>query len=288
MQCGLVFRTGAVVALSLLACTSVAAQIRFEDQPFDAQVLRPSGQPVIPVYDGWYENNDGTITMCFSYFNLNTEESHDIPLGPGNNLVPAEYDGVQPTHFDPVPNPKLTEKYRHHWCVFTVQVPAGFQGDVVWTLATGVDTLSTPGRLHPLYILEEPVSAGRMVTAPSLAFAENAPKVMGRNGLRTGPLKARVGEPLAITTWVEQTPSDLLTWLGWYKHQGPGDVTFSDEELLLERPGSATTSVTFSEPGDYVLRVQAINNPEFPRNPTGSFEFHCCWTNGYVEVSVSP
>ena len=35
-----------------------------------------------------------------------------------------------------------------------------------------------------------------------------------------------------------------------------------------------TTSVTFSEPGDYVLLVQSI---ETLRN---SFEYHCCWTNG--------
>ena len=45
--------------------------------------------------------------------------------------------------------------------------------------------------------------------------------------------------------------------------------------------GVGKTTVTFSEPGDYVLLVQSI---ETLRN---SFEYHCCWTNGWVEVTVT-
>ena len=47
---------------------------------------------------------------------------------------------------------------------------------------------------------------------------------------------------------------------------------------------TATTSVTFARPGDYELRMQAIDNP----NEGGSYQFHCCWTNGYVRVHVNP
>ena len=35
-----------------------------------------------------------------------------------------------------------------------------------------------------------------------------------------------------------------------------------------------------------VVRLQAINDLESRRNPTYGFEFHCCWTNGYVRVDV--
>jgi len=50
--------------------------------------------------------------------------------------------------------------------------------------------------------------------------------------------------------------------------------------------GSATTLARFDQPGSYVVRIQAINDLESRRNPTYGFEFHCCWTNGYVRVEV--
>ena len=69
----------------------------------------------------------------------------------------------------------------------------------------------------------------------------------------------------------------------WFKHQGPGKATFSDPaaEVAVESDGTATTDVTFDEPGDYVLRVLAYNSVR-------DFEFYCCWTNGFVTVTVRP
>ena len=241
---------------------------------------------MIPVYDGWFENADGSYTFCFGYFNMNTEEALDVPLGPGNRVEPATFDGRQPTHFDPVPDPELTSKYRHHWCVFTVEVPEDFgMADVTWTLATQGDTLSVPASLIPAYILDEVESPARFAVAPFLRLEENGSSVQGRRGLRSGPRRARVGEPLQVRAWVEH--GEPGTWLGWTKHQGPGSVTFSAEEIRVDAPaGVATTSATFDRAGRYVLRVQAINDIENPRNPTYGFEFHCCWTNGYVVVDV--
>ena len=75
------------------------------------------------------------------------------------------------------------------------------------------------------------------------------------------------------------------TWLGWTKHPGPGDVTSGEAELRVDvAQGAAATTATFGEPGSYIVRVQAINDLESRRNPTYGFEFHCCWTNGYVRV----
>ena len=277
------FLLAAVCMLSVCAPV-VAQQIPYTKRPFAEMSLRPSGQPVIPVYDGWYANDDGSSSICFGYFNLNTEQSFDVPLGAANTLEPAEFDGGQPTHFDPVPDPELTSKYRHHWCVFTVQVPADF-GDrrVVWTLNTQGEDLSVPGHLLPAYVLEERTSPGRGAVAPVLRLAENGPEGYGRGGLNGEPRTVAVGTPLALTAWV-----DPGTWLGWTTHQGPGDVTFNTAEVVVAEPtGSGTTTATFAAPGEYLLRVQAINDPG-PRNPTGGFEFHCCWTNGYVAVTVTP
>ena len=40
---------------------------------FDVQLLRPSGGPVVPIFEGWYPNPDGTYELSFGYFNVNTE-----------------------------------------------------------------------------------------------------------------------------------------------------------------------------------------------------------------------
>ena len=133
---------GLVGAALLFAAPSEAQVIPQEGRTFNEQLLRPSGQAVVPLYEGWFENPDGTSDICFGYFNLNTEEALDVPLGADNFIEPSEFDGMQPTHFDHVPE----AGYRRHFCVFTVTVPEDFgQGRVVWTLRTQGEALSTPG-----------------------------------------------------------------------------------------------------------------------------------------------
>ena len=45
--------------------------------------------------------------------------------------------------------------------------------------------------------------------------------------------------------------------------------------------GKAMTTATFSEPGEYVLRVVAND-----WSGDGGRGFQCCWTNAQVKVSV--
>jgi hypothetical protein len=98
-----------------------------------------------------------------------------------------------------------------------------------------------------------------------------------------GPsLRTRVGEPLELDLWVEH-PFEEEVWVGWTHYQGAGSAAFSPAEQVVEMNDMravTSTTVTFSEPGEYQLLVQAIN--EWP-----AFEFHCCWTNGYLNVTVS-
>ena len=71
----------------------------------------------------------------------------------------------------------------------------------------------------------------------------------------------------------------------WYKHSGPGPVVFSkSKEPIAQLTGAATTSVTFKAPGDYVIRVRADNFGRLDTSPGNQ----CCWTNGYVKVTVTP
>ena len=56
-------------------------------------------------------------------------------------------------------------------------------------------------------------------------------------------------------------------------------MTFSENEFRVgPGEGLAETTAMFQQPGDYVLIVQVLG---------GAFDNQCCWTNGYVEVTVT-
>ena len=266
-------------SLALLVAASAGAQVTpVAQRAFNEQVLRPSGQPVIPLYEGYYPNADGTYEICFGYFNLNTEEDVDIPLGPNNVIEPVEFNGMQPTHFDRVP----AANYRRRFCVFTVNVPADF-GDrqVVWTLITRGEAISTAGKVLMSYVLDEPVAGGRGVEAPVLSFEAGGTEFRGRTGFTGDALTVAVGDPVRLSVWVDH-PADR-SWVAWTLHRGPGRVEFEESEMWVAKAdGIATTTARFGEPGECLIRVQVIDSP------TASFEFHCCWTNGYIPVSVVP
>ena len=278
------------VALWAVGRTPAAPQQRVTGAggtQFNFELLRPSGGPVVPIFEGWYPNEDGTYELSFGYFNVNTEEVIDIPLGPDNFIEPRELDGGQPTRFLPVPPGD-----RRHYGVFTVTAPADFgERDVVWTLRHGGQSLSVPGRTTSIhYRLNEWIFPERRTTAPLLRLTATGPEGNGPDGVRAGPFEAAVGRPLPLTVWTtrsdvfpdETTPIDV----NWFKHQGPGEVTFDPAALRVaaevwrdSRDGAAAaTRATFTDPGEYVLRVRVDNG--------GGFESHCCWTNGYNEVVV--
>jgi len=284
---------GSALGLLLLAgagTPAIAQRIPFEKRFFNEQVLRSNGQPVVPIYEGYYENDDGTYDICFGYFNLNVDEAIDIPLCEDNHIEPLQYDGHQPAHFTPVPGMSeaspFTSRFRRVWCAFTVTVPASFTEDdrVWWTLQSAgeEEPVRTPGSINVAYVLDEPVSDGMGVVAPLLRFFEGGRAFQGRRGMTSERREVRAGEPMELEIWLEQPVEDQM-WVGWMKYKGPGQVTFEPAEQrvsLQNRQGVARTTVTFSEPGDYELLVQSIDR-------TANFEFHCCWTNGYVPVTVT-
>lgn len=291
-----------VIFVSLVAAAGLDAQGQRPLSP-----LPPEGLRVAPFFDGWYQNPDGTITLSFGYSNLNRDETVEIPLGPDNVITPKEFDGRQPTTFVPAaPDVQRDDaaaaagaaggRRERERGVFTVTVPAGFQGDVVWTLRVRGLAYSVPGRARTgAYQLRWPMAMGSV--PPLLRFKPDGPAGRGPTGIDADPLQARVGVPVGLTIWIaddsnrEATPVPVATKtkaamnVRWYKHSGPGPVTFSPPRTPIpELQGSATTSVTFTQPGEHVLRVRVDN---FGRVDTSSGN-QCCWTNGYVKVTVAP
>lgn len=76
--------------------------------------------------------------------------------------------------------------------------------------------------------------------------------------------------------------------VNWRRHRGPGDVTFAQERipLVTNRNSTvvleATTTATFSAPGEYVVRAQ-VNDT----SGDGGGGEQCCWTTAHVRVSVN-
>lgn len=262
---------------------ALAQQILQENQIWTTAVLRDSGQPVIPTYEGWFGNEDGTYSLCYGYFNLNTKESLEIPLGESNRLEGVVH-GVAaalspPTHFDPTPL-----AYRRKFCVFTVTVPADFSREerVTWYLSSAGQTFTAQGHILPAFFLDEPETRGRLKKAPLVSINEGDVAVRGRRGVHSSrEIVASAGEPVTLSIARIESEVDEV-WVGWSKYSGPGEVSFSEREYQIEgaQITSTQTQATFSEPGEYVVYMQAIES-------TADFEFFCCHTNVYVQVNVT-
>lgn len=240
-----------------------------------------TGQTATPAFEGWYKNSDGTYSLSFGYYNRNTSEVVSIPIGPDNFVSPGEANQGQPSYLYP----------RRNWGVFAVKVPADFgdKNKVVWTVKIHGQTFSVPGSLREEWQIDAlEGEAGSNNTPPVLSFDADGPKGSGPAGVwveRT----ASVGKPLSITVIVKDDGAGLTRGgypvaLTWFTHQGPAAVAFSPQtSRLTPTGGTATTTATFSKPGDYILRVRANDS-----DVVAAGHSQCCWTNGFVKVRVTP
>ena len=269
---------GALVFVVILSGAAGA-----QDTRVDAPIPHAVGQSVSASFEGWYPNQDGTRSLVFGYFNRNYDEHVDIPLGPDNSFAPGPADRGQPTHFLP----------RRQTGVFAVVVPADF-GDqqLTWTLTAHGETIAIPGHLRPgweITALEE-VTSGN--TPPVIRFGgPDAAPGQGPLGVRS-ELPAAVSAATAVTVWAtddgvrkaRSATRPARFGVVWSKYRGIGTVTFDDPAPAIEG-GKAVTTATFSEPGTYVLRVLAWDDSG-GQSAIMAGGFFCCWTNGFVTVTV--
>ncbi|MCH8811847.1 MAG: hypothetical protein IID07_08445 [Gemmatimonadetes bacterium] len=293
------------VVLMGLTQAPLDAQLPPDLREYPLTQRHKSGDLVAPFFDGWYDNGDGSVTFVFGFMNRNTEEIVDIPLGPDNYLQPARFDGVQPTHF-PVYNRRGLTGIRERGA-FAVTVPADMAGtEVVWTLSHAGHSYSVPGRATSTAYELSRTAAARGSLSPVIRFNRNGPESVDREGIVANRVTARVGIPVTLSALVQDRGErrgydvdSLLFPVGttWILHQGPALIQFEPESVSgRERRAAgegvrsnsdgwsvATTQATFSEPGDYIVRLRVDNFMA----PDSKFDNQCCWSNAYVPVRVT-
>ena len=153
-------------ANALAGANVLAGQI-----PFQSGWNYRTGQNVVPAFEGWEKNPDGSFDMRFGYFNRNSEELIDIPTGPANSIEPGPVDQGQPTFF-------LTGRHRFF---FAVRVPKDWPRTrkLVWTLTVHGRTEKASGFLLPEWEVDTPAIQGSLTAAmdplnkaPTITIAE--------------------------------------------------------------------------------------------------------------------
>ena len=256
---------------SLLLVVAGACALIGQTQPptYIPQTKFTRGQDVVPSFDGWLRNADGTFTMVFGYMNRNYEEEVIVPTGPDNKIEPGMPDQGQPTYFLP---------RRRAW-VFRVKVPADWgRKELVWTITSHGRTekayaslqsdeeiteriIMTRGNLNPG--LDDPNRPPAISIAPiqgaSVARPLGLTALVTDDGLpKPRPQKARtaVETGKAQTNTIDARPRIGLA-VTWFQYRGPGKVEFDNAGPIPVSDGKASTNARFSAPGTYILRGTA-------------------------------
>lgn len=285
-----------------LICLLLLASAAFAQLPIEP--ARDAGNSVTGAFEGWFKNADGTFSLLLGYYNRNRQQTVDIPIGPNNRIEASPPDGSgpdrgQPTWFFP----------GRAWGLFAVKVPSDF-GDkkINWTLVANGKTTVIPASLKPDYEISPLIEAAVGNTPPTVSFEswDSAGKsVQGPGGPILAERTAKTGQPLSLPLWVSDDakftvssglrPKTLgaAVTLHWVEFRGPAPVAFASDKPDVEKiprakspapfDGRASTTVTFSAPGEYLLHVTANDY-----SGEGGQGFQCCWTNAQVKVTVAP
>jgi len=272
----------------------VSAQLQLPDGP-----AKKFGASITGAYEGWFDNPDGTHVFLVGYYNRNTQQEFDIPIGQNNRIEPGGPDMGQPTHF-------LAGRQVG---MFTITVPKEFtpQQKLTWTLTANGETTQIPLRMNLDYNVAPFTDVAVGNKPPFIKFAATGTPVMGpiASIAKAVPMKASLSTPLELPVWATDDakyssgsnapmrnappPVELV----WSKYRGPGTITFDKAKPKLDvikggkvnEPfeGKALTTAKFSEAGEYVLHAMATDYSGF-----GGGGEVCCWTTQMVKVTVTP
>jgi hypothetical protein len=285
--------------VSLCAVGAIAGGMLLSGQQIP-EPRRQFGASVTGAFEGWFANQDGSRSFLVGYFNRNSQQALDVPIGPNNRIEPGGPDLGQPTHFLP----------GRQFGMFVLPVPKEFtpQDKYTWTIVANGQSTSIPLRLNNDYVVSPFIEIAVGNTPPVIRFDQNGSTIQGPIAtlVQAASRTASLSAPLPLTVWATDDmkytsntsapmakPRPPVT-MTWSKYRGPGTVAFDKAKPEVEQlpssgsgappfSGKATSKVTFSEPGEYVLHVTANDY-----SGDGGGGFQCCWTTGLVKVSVKP
>jgi hypothetical protein len=232
-----------------------------------------SGQDVVPYFEGWIRNADGSFDMVFGYFNRNWEEQLVVPAGADNKVEPGGPDRGQPTFFTP---------RRQGW-VYRVRVPKDFGKQVVtWTITSNGKTNIAYGELLPVEEItdriimtrgnlnpgeDDPNKPPAITIAPVSNVGVSAPVTIVANVTDDGLPKPRpestrpksVSDATKIQAQANSSaaPRPRGLTVSWLQLRGPAKVSFEPTGASPVADGKAAITARFAQRGTYMLRATA-------------------------------
>jgi hypothetical protein len=228
------------------------------------------GQDISPTFEGWEGNPDGSSTLYFGYYNRNTEEEIDVPIGAENTFDLGNGDQGQPTHF-------YTGR---RWFVFKVVVPKDWPQDkrVVWTLTTNGKTNLSKGWLQAEWEIDKALISKNAISDPFLRTSNSNPSPDNMPPVVTGSSAQTITLPASATLTATATDDGLPkpgpgdrggrvqgVLIRWIHYRGPGKVHFDPDvsPAVYGKPLTSETKVSFSMPGMYRIRAIATDGAAF-------------------------
>jgi hypothetical protein len=237
-----------------------------------------SGQSVVPYFEGWIRNPDGTFDLVFGYFNRNWQQELAISVGPNNNIEL----GGQPTYFLP----------RRQRFIFRARVPKDFgKNELVWTLTANGRTEKAYGSLLPQQEITERVVmtnggfdpgltdpnkppaitiapiqtpvAGSPVTLLAFVADDGLPKPRAASAPRPNTANPFGGQVNSSTS--DAAPAGLT--LTWIQYGGPAKVTLETTGPMPVTNGQVATTARFPQTGTYELIALANDRAMTTRVP---------------------
>ena len=166
--------------------------------------LEPTGvknEAIFAAFEGWGPLKDGTNALLLGYFNRNTDQEFDIPIGPNNRIEPGGPDYGQPTHF----------YTRRQHGVFAIQIPKDFGTKrLTWTIVANGITSTVSFWTNPQYAVDFFRNAATGNEPPVIKLSPGGPTLTGPPQGIAQTLSAAVNQPVTLTVWASDQGSTMV------------------------------------------------------------------------------
>ena len=282
-----------VLGFALLAGSPGDVTAQLEHLPYQLKYDR--GQTVQPVFDGWSRNADGTFDMHFGYLNRNYVEEVRVPIGPDNRIEPGRPDQGQPAFFHVRSNRRIftvtvPSDFGDQNLIWSLTARGETLRAMGWLHSKWEILENSTGIRRNREEDEEPNRPPEVTFAGSL-FSVTLPATLTVTAMVSDdgkpeprpvdqdqaddpdpqpfvgtqsrpPLLNQPGDALEIPVNIPQheRPRQIrprgVASVSYEVWRGPANITPEPYFAEVEN-GTATSRITFTEPGEYRLRVRA-------------------------------